>query len=235
MSFRLTSFRLASAGIFAAMSVVPFAAAAHAADPVTDENRIVDLINAERSAAGLQPLAIHVQLTTTSRSWSSVMTSDWVASKEFNCAVKHDPALAAAGDGLPWRRLGENVGCGGSAVAEGFADMIHREFMNSPEHKKNIMNPLFDSVGIGIIEAGDVRFVTERFMDLDDRATSAPSTVPNELALAAPQVKAAVAVKPVTTKKPTVKTVKSTKSTKSTKGTKSVKAKTVAAKPSTKV
>ncbi len=55
--------------------------------------------------------------------------------------------------------------------------------MASPAHYRNIVDPTFDSIGIGIAYDGDVMYVTEQFMDLRD----APSvSAPSELANRAP-------------------------------------------------
>jgi len=51
----------------------------------------------------------------------------------------------------------ENIALGGS-LAE-----IHLRLMQSPPHRANILNPSFDSVGIGIVHEGELIYVTEDF------------------------------------------------------------------------
>ena len=41
---------------------------------------------------------------------------------------------------------------------------MHQAFMNSPEHRKNILDPKFDSVGVAIVTSDTTIFVTEVFM-----------------------------------------------------------------------
>jgi hypothetical protein len=51
----------------------------------------------------------------------------------------------------------ENIAMGGN-----LAD-IHLHLMQSPPHRANILNPQFDSVGVGIVHNGDLIYVTEDF------------------------------------------------------------------------
>lgn len=58
-----------------------------------------------------------------------------------------------------WWLLGENVGWTNSTV-----DYLHRAFMASPEHRRNILDPRFTSIGIGETVSADGRiFVAEDF------------------------------------------------------------------------
>ncbi len=130
-----------------------------------EEARFVELINAERVKAGLGPLTPVAELVSVGREWSGVMLTQSGSSDP--CQISHNPALATKIT-ANWRRLGENVGCGNVDV-----DFLHQKFVASPPHLKNIMDPTFDSIGIGIVYDGDVMFVTEQFMDLRDSAVSA--------------------------------------------------------------
>ena len=180
------------------------------ADTVTDENRFVELINAARVAGGLKPLAVHPALIDAARGWATKMRAASQAAGTTGCLISHNPDLRTA-VAANWRKLGENVGCG-----DVDADYLHQKFMDSPAHKANIMDPEFDSIGIGIVMTdGGVMFVTEQFMTLDTR--TAPTTAappPSALALQpSASVKGTTVVPaPVktvkTVKKKTVKTVK---------------------------
>lgn len=139
-------------------------------DVGAEEARFVELINAERVKAGLGPLTPVVELVTVGREWSAVMLAQSGSSDP--CQISHNPTLATKVT-ANWRRLGENVGCGNVDV-----DFLHEKFVASPPHFRNIMDPTFDSIGIGIAYRGDVMFVTEQFMDLRD-----PAATPTVLAL----------------------------------------------------
>lgn len=163
--------------------VAPFAVmpAAHA-DSVSDEARFVQRINDARTAAGLKPLVQRQVLVDSGRSWAEKMKAASVGAGSSDCLISHNPNLRTA-VAAPWKKLGENVGCG-----DVDADALHDAFMNSSAHKANIMDPQFDSVGIGIVMAGDTMFVTEQFMDLDESAgpsgDGSASPVPAALPLA---------------------------------------------------
>lgn len=157
------------------------AAPAHA-DSLSAENRFVELINASRVAGGLPVLSVHPALIASGRTWANKMLAASSAAGGSGCLISHNPELRTA-VAASWRKLGENVGCGDVDV-----DVLHQKFMDSPAHKANIMDPEFDSIGIGVVyDSTGMMWVTEQFMDLDDRAqqttTTAPS-VPNALALA---------------------------------------------------
>jgi hypothetical protein len=73
-------------------------------------------------------------------------------------------------DGAPgeWTRLGENVGRGPSV------DAIHNALVASPEHYKNLTDPGFRYVGVGVVNANGTFYVSEVFME--SASQPAPST-----------------------------------------------------------
>lgn len=148
-------------------------------DQVSDEARFVELINGERAKVGLPALRVVPELVTLGRGWSSEMMALDLGSDP--CGVVHNPGFVAKVT-APWLRLGENVGCGSVDPAT-----LHARFVASPGHYRNIVDPTFDSVGIGITYDGDVLYVTQQFMDLRDTPVAA---IPNDLANRAPVRKA---------------------------------------------
>jgi uncharacterized protein YkwD len=155
------------------------------ADSTADEARFVELINASRTAEGLPALTVEAELVTVGRNWSSQMAAAGEISHNPN--FKNDVKSK-------WRKLGENVGVG-PTVGE-----LHEAFMNSPAHRKNIMDPAFTRIGIGLVYSSDgTIYVTEQFMDLAPTATpvvtgatavqgtSVSSSPPAQLALAEKQ------------------------------------------------
>ena len=160
-------------------------------DVAAEEGRFVELINAERVKGGLTPLVPMPELVSVGRDWSKVMLTQSAGSD--SCLISHNPALATKIT-MNWRRLGENVGCGDVDV-----DFLHQKFVNSPPHYKNIMDPTFDSIGIGIVYDGDVMFVTQQFMDLRD--ATATTAAPNALTLTQAKVPAKKATKTVKKRK----------------------------------
>ena len=71
--------------------------------------------------------------------------------------ISHNPRFRYQVSG--WWLLGENVGWTNSSV-----EYLHRSFMKSPEHRRNILDPRFTSIGVGEAVSRDGRiFVAEDF------------------------------------------------------------------------
>jgi uncharacterized protein YkwD len=129
------------------------------------ESAFLDLTNAERTARGLQPLALSDPLVDAARRQSVRMEAVgniW----HNNPGLLHEIAA--------WTALGENVGRGPTV------DAIHEAFMASPEHRVNILDRGFSLVGFGaVVEPDGYIFVTEDFEEPSRRAepVQEPQTV----------------------------------------------------------
>ncbi len=211
--------RWRGAGVRAAVVALMFSVAgvattyrvAHAADAPTDEAEFVQRINELRSSKGLAPLKVSNDLVRGARLWATEMRTAG--------GISHMPEARMRADITgPWCKIGENVGEGPEV------SILHDAFVASPAHLKNLLDPDFDSVGIGIVYAsdgdGEVIYVTQRFLDVDNVcarqdaaaastrvAGSSTSRTPTELALAAAPKKAPKAG-PKATKAPTKTTKK---------------------------
>jgi uncharacterized protein YkwD len=64
-----------------------------------------------------------------------------------------------------WSILGENVGVGGTV------DSLQRAFMNSPEHRANILYSKFHYVGLGVVQKRGRMWVTVEFEARSDPGT----------------------------------------------------------------
>jgi hypothetical protein len=137
---------LASSGLLIT-AVLP---ASPAAASVAEENAFVGLINADRAAAGARPLAAMGDLTTAARGWSAQMAPTGTIWHSTTWNTQFSGYSAAA----------QNVGEGPEDVQR-----LHTAFMNSPEHRVNILNPVYSEVGIGMVMSGATMFVTEDFRD----------------------------------------------------------------------
>ena len=137
-------------GLVLAFAVSALYPATAQADTVGDEAVFVANINELRAAKGLGPLQVNANLTDKARAWSAGMAA---AGKIWHSTLSE-------GVTENWKKLGENVGMGGSV------DGLHRAFVNSPRHYDNLVDPAFGSVGIGIAMSGSTIFVTEVFMQL---------------------------------------------------------------------
>lgn len=119
------------------------------------EQEILRLLNLERARAGLSSLRLDPSLQKAARAHSRIMADAHQLSHEFGAEPRFDRRLALAG--AAFDLSGENVAFNQTA------DGAHRGLMSSPPHRKNILNPEFNSVGIGVIRTGNNIWVTEDF------------------------------------------------------------------------
>jgi uncharacterized protein YkwD len=150
---------LRTAAVLVALAVVAVlvppteASAAEPADSPTAEAmewQLLDLINADRTAAGLRPLAMQTHLRDYARHHARDQRTQgriWHDMEEYETWV---PA--------GWRSIGENVAYHGSVTA------MHQAYMDSPGHRANILGAGFTHIGIGIMVSGSRIYNSEDFM-----------------------------------------------------------------------
>lgn len=97
-----------------------------------EQDRVIQLVNAERARAGLPALTMNATLNLDADGWASHLAS--------TTQLAH-----SNGRGYTWERIGggENVGKGSSI------DEVHVAYMNSAPHRAAILNPSFRFVGAG--------------------------------------------------------------------------------------
>lgn len=117
-------------------------------DPGNDltaaEQRMFDLVNQDRAAAGLPPLEIDMRLVRAARIKSQDMKDQgYFAHTSPDGTTPWDLMKA---QGVTYRTAGENIAMGFTN-----SDAAEKGFMNSPGHRANILNKDFNHVGIGIV------------------------------------------------------------------------------------
>jgi uncharacterized protein YkwD len=108
-----------------------------------DERKLLELVNNEREKAGVPKLTVDVGIVTVARKHSRDMFE-----RRYFGHISPDgkgPADRMMAAEVRFSVVGENL-----AFAPDVAS-THQGLMNSPEHKKNILDPAFHRVGIGII------------------------------------------------------------------------------------
>jgi hypothetical protein len=136
------------------------------------ERRLLTLANKERETRSLPPFHLSERLAGLARRHSSDMASRNALSHVSSLGQSFQERLVEAG--FFFAEVGENVARGETYVA----DFIHRPLMESSEHRENILNISFDTVGIGVMEREDGSYyVTQDFI----RAIEA---LPKEAAMA---------------------------------------------------
>ncbi|MDW7675806.1 MAG: CAP domain-containing protein, partial [Bacillota bacterium] len=111
-----------------------------------DEKRMVDLVNQERSKAGLKPLQVDMAIVKVAR----LKSQDMITNKYFahNSPVYGSPFDMMKSYGITYRTAGENL------AGAGTVDRAHINLMNSPGHRANILNANYTHIGIGVVDGG---------------------------------------------------------------------------------
>lgn len=116
-----------------------------AIDPQS-EARMLALVNQERQKAGVEPLISSVAIQDVSRAYSQKVLIE----KRF---AHIDAEGKDAGDRLSEKDVRYKVAGENLAYAM-TVDIAHQGLMNSQGHKRNILDPQFKRIGIGVVDAG---------------------------------------------------------------------------------
>jgi hypothetical protein len=111
--------------------------------------------NRERAARGRAPLKWSSALAEAALKHAQRMASENTLSHQF--PGEPDMVGRASQAGARFSSLAENVAEGPSV------QIIHREWMNSPPHRANLLDPRLDSLGIAVVERNNVLFAVEDF------------------------------------------------------------------------
>jgi len=125
------------------------------------EQMMIDLVNDLRTVNGLSPLKVDNQLTDIAR----MKARDMISNNYFDhySLTYGSPFTMMKEQGVKYLLAGENLANSGT-VQKGFEGL-----MNSPEHKKNIMDSRYDSIGVGIIkESSGALMIVQLFTDSPD-------------------------------------------------------------------
>ncbi len=113
------------------------------------EQRVLELINVERQKAGLAPVSYNATLDSAAEKHAAHMAA--VRRMAHDGIGDGDPGARARAEG--WRKSwGENVATGQTSP-----EQVVREWMNSPTHRRNIMDPNFRNMGVGLTMGADGR------------------------------------------------------------------------------
>jgi len=123
----------------------------------SDEARILQLCNAERAKTGAKPLKGSADLVKLAR----MKSQDMVTNNYFS---HQSPTYGSPFDmmkkyGVNYMYAGENIAMNQAA------DRAFTAWMGSEGHRKNILNPNFTEIGIGIVSKGGGSYIyTQEFI-----------------------------------------------------------------------
>ena len=105
-------------------------------------NRVIALTNVERNRFGLSPLSFDSQLSRAAQQHSVDMAvNDYFNHQGLNGSTPRDRIRSA---GYQDWTSGENIAAGQTTP-----EAVVQAWMNSPGHRENLLNPNFQSIGIG--------------------------------------------------------------------------------------
>jgi|SRR3989344_5119973 len=136
------------------------------------ENRLIVLTNTERTKNNLPPFQATAALTSLAREHSQDMaTNNYFSHTDLTGGSPSDRATKAGisnkelPDGSFEIGVAENIGLitGANLTAEAVAQMQIANWMNSPGHRANILNPQYTEIGIGTALRDTSYYSTQNF------------------------------------------------------------------------
>ena len=120
------------------------------------ERQLLEMANAERAHAGLEPLKMDDGLVRAARAHAAEMALQNQLSHQFSGEPSLPQRLAASSP-LHLEREGENVAMAANP------DQAHQALMSSPPHRDNLMSPNFNVAGFGVFRSGHMLYVAQDF------------------------------------------------------------------------
>ena len=117
-------------------------------DVLPQEAAVVELVNQQRAAYGLQPLTISAELCKKARMKSQDMAQNRYF--DHNSPTYGSPFDMMRSLGINYRSAGENIAMGYST-----AQAVMQGWMNSEGHRANILSANFTTIGVGYVANGN--------------------------------------------------------------------------------
>jgi uncharacterized protein YkwD len=131
--------------------------------PTTDAAAEIALVNQDRAAAGLPPLRESAELDKI----ATARATDMAVNNYFSHYRPGDPTLAVLellrADGVAFVWYGENIIWESGLPPDQVATYFNTWWMNSPEHRANILSTHYGQIGVGEALAGDRVIMVEDF------------------------------------------------------------------------
>jgi len=121
----------------------------------SSEKALFDFANRERAVRGLEPLQWDEALARAARQHALHMADKKSLSHQF--PGESDLSGRVRQTGARFVALAENVAVGPSAA------IVHAQWMNSPPHRENLLDPQMNSLGIAVAERSGQLFAVQDF------------------------------------------------------------------------
>jgi uncharacterized protein YkwD len=159
-TFRNSFTRVCCGWLLMAFFGAPAATRAQAPD---NARRVFDFTNQDRQQHGLPALHWDAALAQAAQAHADRMARERVLSHQY----QQEPELTerAASAGAHFRSVAENIATGPSPAA------IENEWMHSPPHRANILDPKMDALGVAVVERGGMLYAVEDFEQSSQQLT----------------------------------------------------------------
>jgi hypothetical protein len=132
--------------------------------------QVLDLTNAQRAQAGLSPLVLSAALASSAQAYAVEMATLGFFSHvapDGSTLVQRDVSAGYS----PWSYLEENIAAGQASPAE-----VVAAWMNSPEHRTNLLSPKVREIGIGYFDKAGSPYGTYWVQEFGVRPGAAATT-----------------------------------------------------------
>ena len=145
------------------VAVVANAVSVHA-QIADDAHRIFDLTNQDRQEQGLPSLRWDPALAQAAQAHADRMAPERTLSHQY----PGEPELTerAASAGAHFRAIAENIATGPNPAA------VENEWMHSPPHRANILDPKMDALGVAVAQHGGRLYAVENFEQSSQQLTN---------------------------------------------------------------
>lgn len=126
-------------------------------DCASDRNvAVARLVNEARGEAGRPPLHCAPKISKVAANYAADMCRhDYLSHTGRDGST---PAERASAAGIDFRAFGENIAKGPRSPQS-----VHDGWMNSPQHRKNILRPQFSRVGLGYVDCDGSPIWVQKF------------------------------------------------------------------------
>lgn len=121
------------------------------------EIQVADLVNLERSKAGLSPVRLDPEISYVARFKGGDMMGQQYFGHES--PIYGSPPDLLTAFGFQYKAVAENIARGQRTPQE-----VMNMWMNSYEHRNNILNPIFNVIGVGFINDNQDTYWTQLFL-----------------------------------------------------------------------
>ena len=138
------------------LMLIPAMHAANSSAPSgTAESILLNAANRDRAAAGLAPLQWDSALAASARQHALRM----VQANTLSHQLPGEPALQqrATQSGARFSVIAENIAEGPNVAG------LHAQWMNSPPHRANLLDPELNAVGMAVVQSGNMLFAVQDF------------------------------------------------------------------------